>query len=301
MSSSPPSYRTSKSVSRSSVSRDDMRSLADAMLSNSLSRSTASSTSVSRSKFSQDEMKSSADEILRRSLSRSHEDPQGTPTNMPPRSNASSRTVTAGSDPSTSAAVPPSRPTATSLKRQLRFEVDQANSQQPPRDTKLFFKKACSTDLLFLIDTTFSMEPYLESAVDQVKSIVLEIQRTFFGESEVRVAVVSYKDHKSTTNIAFLDFTTSTERVCRFLDGLETANGVDFPEDVLGGINQALQASWNQQTRCMVHIGDAPPHGRGLHDLHAKSDDYYAPGSEPHGLTYKPHRFFEDRALKLAS
>ena len=130
------------------------------------------------------------------------------------------------------------------------------------------------------------MEPYLESARDQVKNIVLEIKRTFFGESEVRVAVVSYKDHQCPINIEFLDFTTSTDRVFLFLDGLGPGNGVDFPEDVLGGINQALRASWHQQTRCMIHIGDAPPHGRGLHDLDPISDHYYTPGSEPHGLKY---------------
>ncbi|CAD0082977.1 unnamed protein product [Aureobasidium vineae] len=130
------------------------------------------------------------------------------------------------------------------------------------------------------------MEPYLESAKEQVRTIVLDIKRTFLNESEVRIAVVSYKDHQCTTNVEFLDFTTSTDRVFLFLDGLYVDWGRDFPEDVLGGIGQALQASWNQQTRCIIHIGDAPPHGRGLHDI--DSDDYYMPGSEPHGLTYKP-------------
>ncbi|CAD0097834.1 unnamed protein product [Aureobasidium mustum] len=174
------------------------------------------------------------------------------------------------------------------MKLQLQSEVDQANAKQPPRDTKGLFKKACSTDLLFLIDTTYSMKPYLDSAKEQVRSIVLDIKRIYFNESEVRIAVVSYKDHQSTTNVEFLDFTTSTERVFRFLDGLYADSGHDLPEDVLGGIDQALRASWNQQTRCMIHIADAPPHSHGLHDLSSEDDDYYMPGSEPHGLTYKP-------------
>jgi hypothetical protein len=173
------------------------------------------------------------------------------------------------------------------MKLQLQSEVDKANAKQPPRDMKRLFKKACSTDLLFLIDTTSSMTPYLDSAKNQVKSIVLEIKRIFFGESDVRVAVVSYKDHQSPTNIEFLDFTTSADRVFLFLDGLEAREGGDMPEDVLGGINRALQASWNQQTRCIIHIADAPSHGRELHDLDASMDDYYMPGSEPHGLAYR--------------
>jgi hypothetical protein len=57
---------------------------------------------------------------------------------------------------------------------------------------------------------------------------------------------------------------------------------------VLGGIRKALSASWKQQTRCIIHITDAPPHGRALHDLRETQDNYYKPGSEPHGLTYEP-------------
>jgi hypothetical protein len=40
------------------------------------------------------------------------------------------------------------------------------------------------------------------------------------------------------------------------------------------------------QTRCIIHIADAPPHGRTLHDLNDSADNYANPGSEPHGLTH---------------
>lgn len=73
----------------------------------------------------------------------------------------------------------------------------------------------------------------------------------------------------------------------QFLGSIGTGWGKDFPEDVLGGIRQAINASWGQKTRCIVHIGDAPPHGRNLHDLGDRNDDYPEPGSEPHSLTYE--------------
>lgn len=49
-----------------------------------------------------------------------------------------------------------------------------------------------------------------------------------------------------------------------------------------------MNASWKYQTRCIVHVGDAPPHGCKMHDLGTECDWYHASGSEPHGLTHEP-------------
>ncbi|KAJ4385186.1 hypothetical protein N0V85_008155 [Neurospora sp. IMI 360204] len=158
----------------------------------------------------------------------------------------------------------------------------------PRRSTAGLFKSVCSIDLLFLIDTTSSMRPYIESAKSQVRSILDDINRVFLNQAEVRVAVVGYKDHMNNPNIQFLDFTKSTDEVRFFLDSLAATGGRDIPEDVLGGLQQALGATWKHHTRVVLHICDAPPHGRILHDFDDKWDDYPNPGSEPHGLTYRP-------------
>ena len=170
----------------------------------------------------------------------------------------------------------------------LQRDVERARAEEPQRPTAGLFKAACSTDLLFLIDTTGSMCSYINAAKDQVKSIVDDIKTSFLNESNVRVAVVGYKDHTDSPNVQFLDFTPSAEQVRQFLDRLDANGGGDLPEDVLGGVHRALNASWKQQTRCIIHIADAPPHGRSLHDLDAREDRYPNPGSEPHGLTYEP-------------
>jgi hypothetical protein len=179
-------------------------------------------------------------------------------------------------------------------KRQLRAvqqEVDQVKAYVKPRATNDYFRKACSTDLLFLIDTTSSMENYIDATRRQVKSIISDIRGTFFNEPEVRVAVVGYKDHNNKydkINIQFLNFTTSIQDVHNFLDGVEAYCGGDCPEDVLGGVNQALRAQWMQQTRCIIHIGDGPAHSHELNDYSKNEDDFYEPGSEPHRLRYRP-------------
>lgn len=156
------------------------------------------------------------------------------------------------------------------------------------RSTAGTFKTACSTDLLFLLDSTFSMKPHIEAAKAQIKDIVRDTHEAFLRESHIRVAVVAYTDHGNDPSIRFLDFTPDVQQVHDFLDGIKTEWGQDFPENVLGGLHQAIAASWQQQTRCLVHIADAPPHGSILHDLSADSDNYSKPGSEPHGLTHEP-------------
>ncbi|KAF4339057.1 kinase [Fusarium beomiforme] len=39
-----------------------------------------------------------------------------------------------------------------------------------------------------------------------------------------------------------------------------------------------------QQTRCLIHIGDAPPRGHTLHDYNEQDDRYYRTASDPNGL-----------------
>ncbi|KAI1135613.1 hypothetical protein F5Y05DRAFT_393956 [Hypoxylon sp. FL0543] len=174
--------------------------------------------------------------------------------------------------------------------RKFQRDVDYTKSKTPPRSTTGLFRDACSVDLLFLIDTTNSMQPYIDAAKEQVQAIVAETKQAFLSEAQVRVAVVGYKDHADRPNIQFLDFTPDAAGVSRFLVTLiaVATHDNDWPEDVLGGVRQATNATWSQKTRCIIHIADAPPHGRNLHDLSDGSDHYIEPGSEPHGLTYEP-------------
>jgi len=171
---------------------------------------------------------------------------------------------------------------------QLKYDAILANASTKPRATDSLFKEACSTDLLFLIDTTGSMMSYIEAAKTQVKSIVSDIKEAFFNEADVRIAVVSYKDHGDNNALQFLDFTPSADTVRSFIDELTAHGGGDAPENVLGGIQQALNASWQQQTRCIIHIADAPPHGHNLNSCAQANDRWHSPGTEPHRLTYEP-------------
>jgi hypothetical protein len=148
------------------------------------------------------------------------------------------------------------------------------------------FRSACSTDVLFLLDTTSSMHRYIDAAKKHILDIVSGIKNYLLEGVDVRIAVVGYKDHYDYKSIETIDFTKSVSEVTSFLRSLTADGGSDTPEDVLGGLEEAMSLSWQQQTRCIVHIADAPAHGNNLNTC---SDDRYPyPGSEPHGLTYKP-------------
>jgi len=41
----------------------------------------------------------------------------------------------------------------------------------------------------------------------------------------------------------------------------------DEPEDVFTGLEMAMGVDWQSRVRAIVHIGDAPAHGRAFHDF----------------------------------
>lgn len=130
--------------------------------------------------------------------------------------------------------------------RQLAREERTATVSAPRRSTAGLFKSVCSIDLLFLIDTTMSMRPYIESAKSQVRSILDDINRVFLQQAEVRIAVVGYKDHSDNPSVQFLDFTKSSDRYYSQASGIKNSDGTPngglvFREADLGLTFAALQ------------------------------------------------------------
>ena len=74
-----------------------------------------------------------------------------------------------------------------------------------------------------------------------------------------------------------LPFFTRVPYFKNFVAGIYAQGGGDTPEDVIGGLNQALKLNWPEASgsRILFHLADAPPHGRGLYHPH---DDSYPSG-----------------------
>lgn len=307
----PPSNTSSVSLSRSRTSRDEIKEMADTMLRASLSKESAAPSLLSKAKEEMPTLRSLSPSVRSTDSSRRRLSKTAPSTEKLDRWPSSASTAVSASSATRNRLClmelenEKLRQNVERLKREgdtaglsaadekvrikeLNRDSRAARAESSRVSTAGLFKTVCSTDLLFLIDTTSSMRKYIAAAKRQVLEIVDDIRKAFFNEAEVRIAVVGYKDHNDWPNIEFLDFTPLIGDIRAFIGGLEATGGADAPEDVLGGLYQALNASWKQKNRCIIHIADSPPHGRTLHDFSDDQDSFPEPGSEPHRLTHKP-------------
>ena len=142
-------------------------------------------------------------------------------------------------------------------------------------------EKNKNVDVVFLLDCTGSMAGYIEEAKNQIKKIVEQILEMY--ENNVRVAFIGYRDHcDGPMRIETFQFSEDTDMFVAFLGGVRATGGGDAPEDVLGGLEAAVNLAWSSASKVIFHVGDSPQHGPRFHDLGAGGDNHY--GADPRGL-----------------
>ncbi|XP_068689763.1 uncharacterized protein [Montipora foliosa] len=119
-------------------------------------------------------------------------------------------------------------------------------------------------DLVFIVDCTGSMGPYIKQAQKHIRTIAETVSRTAFS---VKLALVEYKDHppQDRTFITRVhDFTLSLSDMKTWVDGMRASGGGDGPESVACALHEATKLSFREDsTKMCVLIADAPPHGLG--------------------------------------
>ena len=135
-----------------------------------------------------------------------------------------------------------------------------------------------AVDLLFLLDTTGSMNCYLKTIKKIMRKIIWDMQKCLskFLLDEInvlKVGIVTYKDHEDEekrylTNID-IDLTRNLKEVNNIIMSLSCGGGKDEPEAVLDGLKTAIyDAGWrNESIKFIFHILDAPCHGKKYNDL----------------------------------
>ena len=142
-------------------------------------------------------------------------------------------------------------------------------------------EKNKNVDVAFLLDCTGSMAGYIIEAKNQIKKIVEQILEVY--ENNVRVAFVGYRDHcDGPKRIETFQFSEDTDMFVSFLGNIRATGGGDAPEDVLGGLEAAVNLAWSSASKVIFHVGDSPQHGPRFHDLGPGGDNYY--GADPRGL-----------------
>ncbi|CAG8591040.1 20766_t:CDS:1 [Racocetra persica] len=145
-----------------------------------------------------------------------------------------------------------------------------------------------NVDLCFVLDCTCSMYDYIIAAKEHILKVAKYLNR---NNSNIKlwVGFCGYRDHCDGRNrLQIFNFTSSYKKFESYITHKVVAmGGGDFPEDVLGGLNAAItNMTWSNSTRILIHIGDAPPHGRHFTDetkVYDKFDRY--PKGDPNGLT----------------
>ncbi|SHO52098.1 VWA domain-containing protein [Desulfopila aestuarii] len=163
------------------------------------------------------------------------------------------------------AAVPRSRGADTLESTEYR------NQAQVGRTVASGLLKDAKTDIVFVIDTTRSMQPF----IDMTRSAVAEMTKKFSAETadRFRFGLVVFRD--SLEAAPQLEYLTrnltpelvSGEKLVELLDteGKATAVGsVDYTEEGFAGVEAALQSKWREGAlRFVIFIGDASSHPKG--------------------------------------
>ncbi|MFC2136513.1 VWA domain-containing protein [Bacteroidota bacterium] len=139
-------------------------------------------------------------------------------------------------------------------------------------------------DVVFLIDSTGSMNDEIRSVKTHIVNIVEEVEEGY-PKPDLRVGVVTYRDHEEEEREYLLksfDLTDDVYDALKFIKGIEAQGGGDYPEAVADGLHVAVEEmNWNKKAiKIIFLVGDAPPHGEG------SSEHTYVQGC-PEGHDYR--------------
>ena len=146
-----------------------------------------------------------------------------------------------------------------------------------PYQHKLFSNQ--QLDLMFLVDCTGSMSPWINQVKKELSTIMTYIT-TNNPFADIKISFVGYRDIRDFTRFEIQDFTSDITSLEQFISKVIAMGGNDTPEDIAGALNKSLAMSWREKSaKYLVLIADAPCHGT---KYHTWDDDY--PKGDPNGL-----------------
>lgn len=128
-----------------------------------------------------------------------------------------------------------------------------------------------TVEVLFIMDLTGSMGPYLE----QCKKTILKINdrlKNTLPECEFCWGFLGYRDFEDEEKFVIQNFSRNTDDFKKKIELITVQGGGDECEDVTGAFEYALQFEWTGQCRVIFFIADAPNHGQKYHE---NSNDNY--------------------------
>ena len=121
-----------------------------------------------------------------------------------------------------------------------------------------------SLDLLFIMDITGSMKPFLAQVKNNVINIINRITLECPG-IDIYLGFVAYTESNEIHLNANIEFTKNYQYLESMIKNLNASGGGDGPEDISWGIERALEKNWKSNARYAILIADAPCHGSKYH------------------------------------
>ncbi len=133
-------------------------------------------------------------------------------------------------------------------------------------------KKDLNFDIVWVMDTTRSMQPYIEEVRNTLEAMSKTMSEKKEIANRIRFGLVAYRDSEEIADIGYLtkNFTPELQPLDTFVTTLKdvketTTDSVDVHEDMFAGVKTAIENSaWRDGTmRIIVLVGDAPSHESG--------------------------------------
>lgn len=150
--------------------------------------------------------------------------------------------------------------------------------------------KTSTMDVLFVLDCTASMTPWIRAAQNQVRRTLDSLQ-VEHPDTNFRGGLIVYRDYGDEVMSRVLGFTSDLQRLETVLNEEYAEGGDDDAEDLTGALWTAARMDWESPIRHVFVITDAPAHGERYHTLHV-SDRF--PEGDPQG------RVLENEVERLA-
>ena len=134
-----------------------------------------------------------------------------------------------------------------------------------------------SLDLLFIMDLTGSMGPYIEEAKQNLIYIMDKIIDQSPGIG-INLGFIGYRDipEQGGGEYIDIDFTQNHSYIRDRISNTYAAFGGDTPEDVAWAFESALNKTWKSNAKFIVFVADVPGHGKKYYP----DDEAYPDGIE---------------------
>ena len=126
-------------------------------------------------------------------------------------------------------------------------------------------------DIIFIVDCTNSVNPYLETIKNNFTKMINKIQDEC-QMATIYIGFIGYKDFPDLDLIGhYMDIklTTKLNLIAEEIKNLKSNGGGDIAEDIAGAFELALNNDWKGISRFAILAADAPCHGD---EFHGKSN-----------------------------